>query len=100
MIFGFLVILLGIAVGLGIDRILTQRQRARQVVFDPPDLPEGFILRRSDHEPRRDSAEGILVLGPVHYEEAEVVPWESEAEFEAESDNPFGPESGGTPGGR
>lgn len=85
MVLVILVIALGIAVGLGIDVILTRRQRARRVVFDPPGLPEGFIERRSDHEPTPRDDEGITIIGPVVHDDPGPGSWEvgDDAEFDA-----------------
>ena len=87
MIVAVLVIALGAAVGLGIDVILTRRQRARRVVFDPPGLPEGFIKRRSDHEPARREDEGITIIGPVVHDDPGPGSWETEDEPGHEPDD-------------
>lgn len=84
------VIAVGIAVGIAIELLLARRQRARQVVLDPPDLPEGLVDDRPGRRDRRrtgpaasettvvfDDEGGFRILGPVEYDDALAAPWES-----------------------
>ena len=94
----FVVILIGLAVGVAIELVLARRQRARRVVLDPPDLPPGFDIdlfgdspgrRRSASGPRATDAPestivfdddgGFRVLGPVEHDAAPSAPWDDPA---------------------
>lgn len=87
-----LVVLAGVLVGVGIDVVLTRRQRARRVELAPagdafpPNLPPAAPTSRT-----RD--EGVVILGPVGHEPPEVpsVPWDLDAD--PFHDDPFGPAS-------
>ena len=110
----FVVILIGLAVGVAIELVLARRQRARRVVLDPPDLPPGFDLDLFGESPARrrpaprvtgapesslvfDDDGGFRVLGPVEYDDALTTPWDRSGD--AAGEEPARRETGGAGSG-
>ena len=81
-----LVIVVGLIVGVTIELILSNRQRARNgITFEvdaetlkplPPRPPEARFI---------DDGEGFRIIGPVDYDDPGAAPWEA--------DDPLGPKA-------
>ena len=92
----FVVILIGIAVGVAIELVLARRQRARRVVLDPLDLGPGAGVdlyggvvgrdrgTRGSRVPDApdsmlvfDDDGGFRILGPVEHDDSPDMPWDA-----------------------
>ena len=80
-----IVIVVGLIVGVAIELILSNRQRARNEITFEVDTE---TLKPSPPRPSEarfiDDGEGFRIIGPVDYDDAGAAPWEA--------DDPLGPE--------
>ena len=80
-----IVIVVGLIVGVAIELILSNRQRARNEITFEVDTE---TLKPSPPRPSEarfiDDGEGFRIIGPVDYDDPGAAPWEA--------DDPLGPE--------